>query len=356
MYWVWTAHVGAQTDKGYIMISMNQKRFAGLAGVMGIGLLLAGCLDGNGVGGDSGQQTGTISLAITDAPVDYAESVNLLIEAVELKPASGPSVSHEIQDPEPINLLNLQGADARSLVDDFEVPAGQYDWIRLHVNADGETTDNAWIVINEDPGPYMPGEYPLFIPSAAQTGLKLVRGFTVPVDGEASFTIDLDLRKAIIRTGNGDFMMRPTFRLIDNLEVAHIQGDVARTLTEDAACFDELGQPWGSAVYLYQGSDVEPQPLSSGLDPEEGGPVTTAIVDVQGDADPIPFTIGFVEPGDYTVAFTCQSGRDSALDEDGNLVDDDADGNPEFYGQRRNVTVDASGETTPETVSFTVAE
>ncbi|MCC5811435.1 MAG: DUF4382 domain-containing protein [Ectothiorhodospiraceae bacterium] len=326
-----------------------------VAVLFGASMLLAGCLsDGDGSGGGSGEQTGTLSLSITDAPSDYADAVYLLVESVELKPASRSSVTYEIEEPERINLLDYQGADAFSLVEGFEVPAGNYEWIRLHVEADGVNEENASIVIGQNPGPYNPGEYPLFIPSAQQTGLKLVSGFTVPANGEASFVIDLDLRKAIHRTGAGQFMMRPTFRLIDGLTVGHIQGSVERELTEAEGCYNTAAgsQPWGSAVYLYRDFDATPRPISADLAPEEGGPVTTAVVDTSVTGDSVPFTIGFVEPGEYTVAFTCQSGRDSAVGEDGNLVDPSVDGDPVFYGQTRNVTVDASGNVDPASVSF----
>ncbi len=326
----------------------------GVAMLFGASVLLAGCLsdsDGNG----NGDRTGTLSLAITDAPSDYADAVNLLIESVELKPASGSSVTYVIEEPERINLLDYQGANAFPLVEEFEVPAGNYEWIRLHVAADGVNDEAASIVIGENPGPYNPGEYALRIPSSEQTGLKLVRGFTVPADGEASFVIDLDLRKAIHRTGSGQFMMRPVFRLIDGLTVGHIEGSVERGLTEAPECFNTSAgsQPWGSAVYLYRGFDATPRPIAADLEPEQGGPVTTAVVDTSVAGDPIPFTIGFVPPGEYTVAFTCQSGRDSAVGEDGELVDPDADGDPQFYAQTRNVAVDAAGDVDPASVNFT---
>ncbi len=333
------------------MMSKRHIHLAGVALLAGVGL--AGCLssdDNNGSGGE----TGTLSLAITDAPSDYADAVNLLIRAVELKPADGSSVTYEIEEPEHINLLDYQGADAHWLIQDAELPAGRYEWIRLHFNGDGVSTEEASIEINENPGPYPSGIHPLRVPSSEQTGLKLVRGFTVPAGGEASFTIDLDLRKAIHMTGAGQFMMRPTFRLIDNLTVAHIQGDVARSLTEHPQCFNEDtgGLPWGSAVYLYLGHEAEPAPISANLSPEDGGPITTAGVPLDYTGDPIPFTIGFVESGDYTVAFTCQAGRDSAVDEEGNLVDPSVDGDPEFHPVTVNVTVGDDAAVAPEHVEF----
>lgn len=334
---------------------MNRKNlhWGGVALLAGLSLGLAGCLSDSDSNGGAGE-TGTMSLAITDAPSDYADAVNLLIRAVEFKPASGNSVTYEIEEPEFINLLDFQGADAHWLVEEVELPAGRYEWIRLHFNGDGVSTDEASIEINENPGPYPVGIHPLRVPSSEQTGLKLVRGFTVPAGGEASFTIDLDLRKAIHMTGNERFMMRPTFRLIDNVTVAHIHGDVERSLTEYPQCFNEEAgsTPWGSGVYLYHGHGAEPLPISADAPAEEGGPITTATVPLDYEGDPIPFTIGFVAPGEYTVAFTCQAGRDSAVDEEGNLVDPSVDGEPEFHPVTMDVTVNDDAVVTPEHVEF----
>jgi hypothetical protein len=42
------------------------------------------------------------------------------------------------------------------------------------------------------------GQHTLTIPSGAETGLKLVQGFTMPVGGIANFTVDFVLSKSVI--------------------------------------------------------------------------------------------------------------------------------------------------------------
>ena len=52
------------------------------------------------------------------------------------------------------------------------------------------------------------------------------------------------------------------------------------------------------------------------------------------------------------MAFTCQAGRDSAVDEEGNLVDPSVDGDPEFHPVTVNVTVGDDAAVAPEHVEF----
>lgn len=52
----------------------------------------------------------------------------------------------------------------------------------------------------------------LNIPNGAETGFKLVSGFTVPVGGGVDFTLDSDLRKSITRPPLA--CLRPCYSLL----------------------------------------------------------------------------------------------------------------------------------------------
>jgi hypothetical protein len=63
-----------------------------------------------------------------------------------------------------IDLLQEQNGNEASLLSGTSLPAGNYDWIRLSLNvaADGAVA-NSYIEVNG-------AQYPLVIPSGAQTG------------------------------------------------------------------------------------------------------------------------------------------------------------------------------------------
>ena len=273
--------------------------------VLGVGLaaVLASC-----GGGSSDGATGMVSVAITDAPVDQANAVVVEFTGVALRPAGGEEIIINFDSPRSIDLLALQGGDSAALLEGQTVPAGAYTGMRLLVNA-AENNADSYIELADGT------EHPLFIPSGAQRGLRLVSGFTVPANGAASFTIDFDLRKSITSPqGTGkDYFLRPALRIVDNTEVGAIAGTVSSATLADASCPAADPTQNSNVVYIYEGADVVPDDIlvdDEGNDTGSVNPITTANVADNGGA--FTYRAAFLSPGDYTVAFTCQAANDEA--------------------------------------------
>jgi hypothetical protein len=282
----------------------------GVLVLLGTILAAAGCGSG---GGSNGASTGMLSLRITDGPVETAEHVYVQFSGLELHAADGQRTTlYYCQDPadatltvvseaacttppasKQFDLLALTGGEADFLLEDFTLPAGRYNWIRLMVDT-ADTLDSYIVVggVNHE----------LTIPSDAQTGLKLNRGFVVPAGGSADFTIDFDLRKSVHVTGTGEYMLRPTLRLADNT----IAGAIAGTI-------DTLLVPGGCtpAVYVFEGSGVTPDDIDGNV-PD---PVTTASVKLD-NMGVYRYKAAFLEAGDYTVTFTCDAAADDPMVDD----------------------------------------
>lgn len=263
---------------------MTRNATAGLrAGILStsIALLVGAC----GGGGGGSAATGTLNLALTDAPVDNADEVVIEFTGVEIK-AGAELIDITYDTPLQIDLLTLTGGVSEPIVDGQVLPAGQVEWIRLKVNATsgGDPLDDSYIVIMGTP-------YPLTIPSGAQTGLKLNRPITIPENGIASFTIDFDLRKSVHEAA-GNYILRPTLRLVDNSTDGALSGTVDLT-----GCVEP------AAVYVFEGAGVVPDDVD-GIEPD---PVATASVDPEtGD-----YTVAFLPAGEYTAAFTCDAADDA---------------------------------------------
>ena len=257
-------------------------------------LVVLCCVAACGGGGGGGGGTGTLTLSITDAPIDDAAAVVVEFTGVELKPAGGGRVVFDFDTPRQIDLLSLQGNDSTPLLDGVEVPAGDYNWIRLKVNAAKGTLDS-YVELEDH------SQVSLFIPSGEQSGLKLVSGFTVAQGGIADFTIDFDLRKSVHDpVGQEGYFLRPALRLVDNLEVGSISGTVPDSYVNAPGCSG------GHAVYLYAGYDAVVDDVGSANEP-----LTSALVVSDSDSGPHHYTIGFVAAGyHYTIAFTCQAASD----------------------------------------------
>lgn len=273
--------------------------------IFGTILAVSSC-GGSGGGGSSGAGTGTMSLQITDGPVDTADNVFIQFHGLELQSADGKRTTlYYCQDPidstktivsadacttppksKQLDLLTLNGGLADTLLDSFTLPSGHYSWMRLMV----DTADplDSYIVVLSTP-------YELIIPSGAETGMKVNRGFDVPAGGSADFTIDFDLRKSV-HLANGNYMLRPTLRMVDNVMVGSISGTVDASLVPGGCT---------PAVYVFEGSGVTPDDID-GIAPD---PVATASVKLD-NMSVYRYQAAFLEAGSYTIAFTCDAAAD----------------------------------------------
>lgn len=274
--------------------------------------VLGACGSSGGGDGD-GPATGTLRLGITDAPVDAAASVVVQFAGVELKPATGEPFSIDFTPARSFDLLTLTGSTRALLLDGVEVPAGDYEWVRLKVNADPNVGGDSYLQL-EIGGE----ECELRVPSGDQTGLKLVRGFTVAVGAVTDFTIDFDLRKSVVappgqRTvvdtcGNQAYLLKPVLRMVNNLQVGAISGTVDPNLVL-AECASAAEAPYPGNVYLFgpvaEGAaddTVMPDDYDGvAADPNGADALTSAMVD----PDTGNYTLGFLAPGRYKVAYTC---------------------------------------------------
>ena len=281
-------------------------------------LAIAGCGGGSDSQSDllPGNQTGFVSLGVSDGPVQDATKVCVAFDGIEVKGVGNDPITFEFDTVENINLLDFQGTNAAPLLTREEVPAGRYEWVRLGVNAVrggnggvGDTGDEcvgeeSYIVMSDGMA------YNLFVPSGEQNGLRLVSGFTVPANGSIDATAEWDLAKAVTAPPglSPDVILKPTIRLVDNVEAGTLSGVVASELAGAAEC--------APSVYLFN-DGVTPNPILDGED-DELDPVATAIVQEQMNTDGSTsyfYEIGFLLADDYEAAFTCDG--ETFVPEDG---------------------------------------
>ena len=237
------------------------------------------------VGCGSDSDTATFSLNLTDAPLAEIAALNLHVNSIELKKSSD-TFTFEVN--ETINLLELQGSTSLNLIEQAELPAGQYQYIRVDVD-----TEQSELLVGD-------ASFTLDIPSAAQSGLKLVSPFTLSANGNANFTLDFDVAKSLSLSAQG-YKLRPTIRIVDNSEIGHISGTVAAELSN---CESTL------SVYAFEGIEAVFEEQS-----ETGGPVTSALVSYNTETQTNEFELGFLEAGDYRLDLVCGDDDPLSIDE-----------------------------------------
>lgn len=262
-------------------------------------VLLTACGDGSG----SGSSTGKLNLSITDAPVDNADHVWVEFTGVELKLQGGAAlqIDYFAGDEKKIDLLDLQGTLSEPLISNASIAAGTYSWVRLKVNAESDTLDS-YVVLNDG------SEISLRVPSGSQTGLQLNTPFTITAGGVSNFTIDFDLRKSVTDpVGQPDYILKPSLKIVDNSQIGQISGTVDPSLFDESHCgADADGSTGaGAAIYLYSGSAA-----TTGDSGSADEPLTSALIALNAASGSLEYEIGFVEAGDYTIAFTCDASAD----------------------------------------------
>ncbi|MGF2736960.1 DUF4382 domain-containing protein [Marinobacter sp. DUT-1] len=270
---------------------------------------------------DGGPATGSVSVDVTDAPTMEFTEVTIAFTGIRLQHKSGEWEEFTFDEAKVWNLLDLQGGASEPLITDEEVLAGNYKELRLLVD-----TENSYVVQKDQPDV----ELSLAVPSGEQSGLKLKGDFIVAADTTTDFTVDFDVSKAIVNPQGkslADYLLRPSLRLVNNLEVGSISGEVDYgTINQEAACDYE------GAVYVYQGTDVTPTDIN--VNDEESGPLMAVPVSDDDNDGIHTYTAAFLTEGNYTISYTCQL--------DDNEADDSA--TMEFQGTQ-NVSV-VAGENT----------
>jgi hypothetical protein len=264
--------------------------------------LLAACAGGDD--GGTSDKTGVLQLGITDGPVEMAEEAVIEFTGVELKPRGGSAFSITFPTPKRIDLLDYQGTQRAMLLDGETIAAGDYEWMRLQVKADPNVGGDSYLMIGG-------AECELRIPSGDETGLKMIRGFTVWPGSVTNFTIDFDLRKSILQppgqrttepTCDGQaYLLRPVLRLVNNDEIGAVSGTVAGELV--GACpAGQLGK-----VYLFGPYTNDLAPVPDDIDETDADgldPLVTANVGLDA-ASNYSYTIGYAPAGKYVAAYTC---------------------------------------------------
>lgn len=286
-----------------------------------LALALAGC--GGGGDSDVSSTSGSITVGVTDAPVDEASSVVIQFSGIEILSSTGEPIVVTYDAPKTLDLLDLQGGLRDYLLQDQALAPGEYTQIRLMVNAEADGVLDSYIEIDG-------AQYELRVPSGSETGLKLNTPFTVAAGQDVDFTVDFDLRKSVHQPQGqaGVYILRPTLRLIDTNETGAVAGSIDPLVFEGQTCANPPEE--GYAVYVYEGADVTPDDV----DGKDAEPVTTAKASFDGTA--YTYKAAFLEANQYTVAVTCQAHLDQGDTDDADVT---------FVGAA-NVTVATGADTT----------
>lgn len=199
---------------------MRTGLIAGAAFVTTVALGIAAC------GGGSDAGTGTLRLALTDAPCGY-DQVWVTIEKVRVHRSASADDGDAgwaevvLNPSQRVNLLSLTNGVLEEL-GQTRLPAGKYTQMRLVLAANGGATPLANSVV-----PTGGAETPLTTPSGQQSGLKMNVDIDVAADQLADVLLDFQVCKSVVRAGNsGNYQLKPVIAVTPRW-VSGVQGYVA---------------------------------------------------------------------------------------------------------------------------------
>ncbi len=288
----------------------TKKQWGTLALVSALSVSLAACGGGSS---EEVDQNASFSLAISDAPVDGVDKVMLCFGSVELvgnglgnqtfTPGLEPAAANNntecldnngavVANSIGVDLLTLPGATSLALISQATVPAGNYGQMRLNI------VPGSYIQLTDGT------QYPLEVPS---NQLRL-NGVTLSAGGTFSYTLEFDLRKAMVLSNPQKYLLKPTgLRLVNTSEIGHLEGDISEAVLLANNCTvapADQNQPV-AAVYLYPGADLDLSTLADYGGTEAVSPYASAPVLFDG-ASSYGYELGFIDAGNYTAALTCQ--------------------------------------------------
>ncbi len=168
-------------------------------------------------GGSAGPTggSGTLRVALTDAPACGYDEVNVTIERVRVHQSSTADDNDGgwvdipvVNGPRKVDLLSLTNGVLMEL-GQTTLTAAFYSQIRLVL------ASNSSIPLSNTVKPTGGVETEMKTPSAQQSGLKLINGFTVAPNTVTDIVLDFDACKSVVKAGNsGMYLLKPVIRMI----------------------------------------------------------------------------------------------------------------------------------------------
>jgi hypothetical protein len=182
--------------------------------------LLISC---GGGGSSTSTATGTLELGLTDASTGDYQAIYITIGEVQVKKQNDAGSGWEtiLTPAQTYNLLELvNGVIATLGVGELE--AGRYGQMRLILDGQPDDSEN----ILENPHPYanylidsQDNAIELKVPSGFQSGIKIVKGFTIVAAQATELILDFDAARSVVQAGkSGKWLLKPTIKVLETVQ------------------------------------------------------------------------------------------------------------------------------------------
>ena len=208
------------------------KKYFVILFLLALAIFISGCIGFLTPGEDSmAPGKGRLEIYLTDSSEKYKANdsetyvaINITIYKIQVHLAGedeedeGEWIEWILTEPTEYNLIELK--DKSILLSEEELAPGKYTQIRIFITDSSilvekdEETESEDIKLIEVENEVDFETFDIEIPSALQTGIKLIHPFEI-IEGEITeLTIDFDAEKSIIKTGNGNYKLVPVIKIV----------------------------------------------------------------------------------------------------------------------------------------------
>lgn len=293
------------------MTFLSKKILAGVA----CGTLLAGC--GGGAGNSVPEAAdpvpptmGNISFSITDGPRQDTRAMVLHFTGMELGHSSGDVVTLTMPDGGmSVDMMQLQNGEYASLITAAEIPMGQYDWVRLHIDL-----SQSYVELSGTGG-----QHGMQMGADATNGLEVHEPFELLDSINHEFMLEFDLQSGLQHHGMGmmgdEYELHSAMRLVEMQHAGGISGMIDASMI-DINHADCDAAPGGNWVYLFPGDATVPDDVAVPDTDGMPGPITTDRVEMDPATGNHNYHFSYLPEGSYRMAFTCSGEWDEIGDDD----------------------------------------
>jgi len=187
-------------------------------------------------GGGGGDDSGTLRLALTDAPACGFDRVDVTVQKVRVHKSGSANEADDgwsevvLNPAKRVDLLSLTNG-ALAELGQTPLPAGKYNQMRFVLASNDAANPLANSVT-----PTGGVETAVSTPSGAQSGLKMNVDIQVEADKVADFALDFDTCRSFVRLGNSGYVLKPVIAVIPRISdaVTRVSGQVALPIATSA--------------------------------------------------------------------------------------------------------------------------
>ncbi len=247
---------------------------------------------------DDGAMKGSLTLSITDSPIDAdnVKGVNIFINSVNAKSGGEWKSLKTFDQAVGINLTEYSGGHAYTLIDQY-IDAGKFTALRFNLNL--ADLNSSLILSPQCNVLFADGSTkPIYFFESAPSNVIVTQELIVNSRGHVDFTFDVDVRKSLTMDDLGNYIFKPVIRTIETAKAGHIQATVTNYNVTDRL-----------VVFAYPSGQFSPSETT----PPSAGEVRFKNAITSFKIANGKFGLGFLPAGNYDLVFAKHSGSGEFL-------------------------------------------